>query len=836
MAYSNVTYTGNGSQQNFAVPFPYLDPSHVAVTVNGIAAAFVWLNPNTVQITATPANNAVVLIARNSNRQARLSSYEDAQVLTEAAMDFDALQLFYVAQEAFDAVASAAVGGDMLRSMNLSDVYDLNAARLNLGALAKAGDSMAGPLFLAGAPGSPNEAATKAYVDSVLGTVGAVSSVNGRAGVVVINSGDVTGALGFSPVNKAGDTMSGLLLLSADPVAALGAATKQYVDAHAGGGGSTNDWTFPAAATSTATATVNKTQAPAALNDGVADISFLRNGGVSVYGWKYNFAVTAAVGAGVTDVGTHVYARSTAINGGGLMGHRVVAAGPKTNTGNWFVGAMQLAPFERFADSGLLTALSGHKTTYGLSIQPAYNEDAGDGAVAGFNVSAGVAFSKSTTGSVKLWTGLLAETDSIAPGGHFAYLNGGSTSGSAPASAMFLAGDFDKGIDFRSATLTDVGGAIAVWLAQGQQINYGSVSKIYEDVSGNLTFSDSIAGAHTLAALAAGGGGSILSTNNTFTGNNIFNKNDAVNAPTVLVESLAQGALSAGGILATGYTTSFDVRKTALISEAAAGFYSTAAYIQHKVTGNTTVNAGSAGLRVALDTTQTRTGSVTNDATAVYAGLRNAGTDVGGFGYHVDAYHAASGSNSVTYGYSAEMYRTTTAGFTIGYRLQTLDAGFGGGQDNDYGFAAIPGGGTTKFKSVFAGGIAEVGVLSCNRGLDFRYLSPSVSSITIPSDTAMFWDTGEGISQKFKSSTGDIEFSNLGTQHFGLGMSNGVLKQWDGTNGAFGDYYVDAAGTQSAVLSVRSGARTSAPANPSSISNWLVIKLDGTKYRLPLYL
>ena len=42
--------------------------------------------------------------------------------------------------------------------------------------------------------------------------------------------GDVTTGLGYTPVNKAGDTMTGLLVLSADPGAALGAATKQYVD------------------------------------------------------------------------------------------------------------------------------------------------------------------------------------------------------------------------------------------------------------------------------------------------------------------------------------------------------------------------------------------------------------------------------------------------------------------------------------------------------------------------------------------------------------------------------------------------------------------------------
>jgi hypothetical protein len=45
---------------------------------------------------------------------------------------------------------------------------------------------------------------------------------------------NVVAWLGFTPVNKAGDTMTGLLVLSGDPSAALGAVTKQYVDAHAG--------------------------------------------------------------------------------------------------------------------------------------------------------------------------------------------------------------------------------------------------------------------------------------------------------------------------------------------------------------------------------------------------------------------------------------------------------------------------------------------------------------------------------------------------------------------------------------------------------------------------
>jgi hypothetical protein len=41
-----------------------------------------------------------------------------------------------------------------------------------------------------------------------------VSSVNGRTGAVVVGSGDVTGALGYMPVNKAGDTMTGNFAVS----------------------------------------------------------------------------------------------------------------------------------------------------------------------------------------------------------------------------------------------------------------------------------------------------------------------------------------------------------------------------------------------------------------------------------------------------------------------------------------------------------------------------------------------------------------------------------------------------------------------------------------------
>ena len=63
-------------------------------------------------------------------------------------------------------------------------------------------------------------------------------TVNGKGLVTAtsaVSASDITTALTYTPVNKNGDTMTGLLILSGDPVNALGAVTKQYADAISSG-------------------------------------------------------------------------------------------------------------------------------------------------------------------------------------------------------------------------------------------------------------------------------------------------------------------------------------------------------------------------------------------------------------------------------------------------------------------------------------------------------------------------------------------------------------------------------------------------------------------------
>jgi hypothetical protein len=101
---------------------------------------------------------------------------------------------------------------------------------------AAGGAALASPAFT-GTPtaptpslGTPNtQIATTAYVQAAIGAGAGVLSFNGRAGVITLTAADVNAAGGpYLPL--AGGTLTGALILAADPTVALGAATRQYAD------------------------------------------------------------------------------------------------------------------------------------------------------------------------------------------------------------------------------------------------------------------------------------------------------------------------------------------------------------------------------------------------------------------------------------------------------------------------------------------------------------------------------------------------------------------------------------------------------------------------------
>ncbi len=113
----------------------------------------------------------------------------------------------------------------------------------------KAGDTMEGPLILSGAPTADLHAATKQYIDGLV-TASAlltkIGSVDGSGSGLdadlwrgqtpsqfldaYITASRIKSELGYTPVDRSGDSMTGRLTLSSSPTSNMHAANKSYVD------------------------------------------------------------------------------------------------------------------------------------------------------------------------------------------------------------------------------------------------------------------------------------------------------------------------------------------------------------------------------------------------------------------------------------------------------------------------------------------------------------------------------------------------------------------------------------------------------------------------------
>lgn len=129
--YSYVTYSGNGVQTDFAVPFPYLLQPHVEASVAGVDTPVTFVNPALVRFAVAPASEAEVVIRRNSNRTARIVDFSDSSTLASGDLDLDSTQLMYVAQEALDQGSTAgsfSADANGSRVINVADpVLDADA-------------------------------------------------------------------------------------------------------------------------------------------------------------------------------------------------------------------------------------------------------------------------------------------------------------------------------------------------------------------------------------------------------------------------------------------------------------------------------------------------------------------------------------------------------------------------------------------------------------------------------------------------------------------------------------------------------------------------------------
>ena len=105
MADSFIQYTADGGTDTYGIPFGYLDPDHISVSLDGVPTAFTFPTESQVQITSgNPANGVIVEIRRTTPRNVREIVWQNAANLTATDLNTADLQLFYIAQESFDSV------------------------------------------------------------------------------------------------------------------------------------------------------------------------------------------------------------------------------------------------------------------------------------------------------------------------------------------------------------------------------------------------------------------------------------------------------------------------------------------------------------------------------------------------------------------------------------------------------------------------------------------------------------------------------------------------------------------------------------------------------------
>ena len=245
MPVSTVTYTANGSTNQFSITFPYIDAAHVLVSVNGSSASFTFHNSTTAQLSSTPTSGQTVVVFRQTPSSA-LVDFTDGSTLFESDLDLANTQARFLSEEARDR-ADSAITTVTANKANIDTVAGITGdvttvAGISANVTTVAGDT-AEIAAVAGKTTEISALGTSANITNMatLGASGVVSNINDIAAAGVIakittvgNSiSDVTAVSdGITNVNTVGGSITNVNSLAT----ALGTATSFVVTVAAVGG------------------------------------------------------------------------------------------------------------------------------------------------------------------------------------------------------------------------------------------------------------------------------------------------------------------------------------------------------------------------------------------------------------------------------------------------------------------------------------------------------------------------------------------------------------------------------------------------------------------------
>lgn len=126
MAYSKLSYVGNGVTTQYAVNFTlgYLSKAHVVCWVDGevdglgapVPRTLTWVTDGLVDIGTAPANGKAILIFRDTPKTSLIHDYSDGAGLVAANLDQSNLQNIMLAHEALDSLTEANASVDIVQS------------------------------------------------------------------------------------------------------------------------------------------------------------------------------------------------------------------------------------------------------------------------------------------------------------------------------------------------------------------------------------------------------------------------------------------------------------------------------------------------------------------------------------------------------------------------------------------------------------------------------------------------------------------------------------------------------------------------------------------------
>ena len=108
MAYqTRVTYVVAAGQREFDLAIPYLDKTHIKVTLNGSTPFFEWVSDSRIRLTYPAIENSVLKIRRDTPISNALVEFQNGAILTKEELNTAVRQLLYKQQELDDLYTGA---------------------------------------------------------------------------------------------------------------------------------------------------------------------------------------------------------------------------------------------------------------------------------------------------------------------------------------------------------------------------------------------------------------------------------------------------------------------------------------------------------------------------------------------------------------------------------------------------------------------------------------------------------------------------------------------------------------------------------------------------------